>query len=67
MLVPVNNTTELFKAFENLILNKKFALKLGKNGRIRAIEHFSEIEIVKKQLDLIKNFYTLKKTYEKSI
>ena len=67
LLVPVNNAKELYKAFETLILNKKFTLKLGKNGRTRAIEHFSEIKIVEKQLYLIKKFYRLKKIYEKSI
>ncbi len=59
-LVPTKDSLSLYNAIKKLILNEKYILELGKQGRVRARMFFSETRVITKQLNLIERNFLLK-------
>ena len=57
VLVPVRNSKALIKAIESLYQDRDKCIIMGQCGRYKALKHYDELNIVKRQLQLIEQFW----------
>ena len=59
LLIPVADSNSLFNALKHLIKNEDLSKKMGEAGYNKAIKHYNESEVIKIQINTIKErFYS---------
>ncbi len=66
-LLPIRNSNFLAKTFLHCAANPKKLMKMGEEGRIKALRDFDENNVVKIQIDFIQSFLVGREKHEASL